>query len=148
VTGSFSRPTGTNITPTYDFLSRELREGAYNSLGNRDYISGIVGSSGITGGVTTTSIGSHPSYTSTMTSSLPSYDTLRTNLLSNQFGISVPEYISQTTVETVPLEGGIGIMTTKTEEYARSGGYGHNEYTSYNSSHIVTNSETYKDYGF
>jgi hypothetical protein len=51
-----------------------------------------MGSSGIANNIAATSIGGNNSYTSSITPSLPSYDTLRTNLLNNKFGTSLPQY--------------------------------------------------------
>jgi hypothetical protein len=113
VTAPFTKPSSDNTTPTYDYLAREFRDGAYNPSASRGYTSGIVGSSGITSGITNT-YNSNNNYTSTIAPSLSSYDTLRTNFTGNQFGTSVPEYITETTVETIPVEGGVGIVTTTT----------------------------------
>lgn len=125
---AFTRTGG--LSPTYDYLSRELNSGT-------SYTSTV----GLAG---TSLAGNYAS--STVTGVIPSYDSLRSNLISTQVA-AAPQYTSQTTIESVPLASGNAIITTTTEEYTSGGAFGRSEYTSY-SSQIAATGEGYRDYGF
>lgn len=101
---SINYDVGRNVTTSnaYNYVPKEFNPDEYI---RNDY------------GAATTTLGNYTSLTTEGTS----YESLRANLLSNY---SSPQYTVETTVETVPLENGSGIITSTREGYTTSGGFG------------------------